>query len=412
MGHGSVEAAIAAIRRGEMVVVVDDEDRENEGDLILAATAVTAEAMAFMIRHTSGLVCVALTEERADQLQLPLMVQDNRESQRTAFTVTVDYRHETTTGISAADRARTARALTDPDVGPTDFARPGHLHVLRARDGGVLKRSGHTEAAVDLARLAGLEPAGVLCEVVTADGLGMARRPELEELADRYGLIMISVAELIHYRREREQLVTRVASARVPTEWGEFRCIAYRSALDDESHVAFVYGEPAGRENVLVRVHSECLTGDVFGSWRCDCGSQLRMAMANVAAAGVGVVVYLRGHEGRGIGLDHKLRAYNLQDDGLDTLDANLALGLPIDSREYGIGAQILLDLGITTMRLMTNNPEKVTGVSGFGLTTVEQVALRPQITADNLRYLRTKRDRMGHSLGDLPSTLVVGGDA
>jgi 3,4-dihydroxy 2-butanone 4-phosphate synthase/GTP cyclohydrolase II len=405
MALAPIEAAIAAVGRGEIVVVVDDEDRENEGDLILAASAATPEALAFVIRHTSGLICAAITEERADELDLPLMVTHNTESQRTAFTVTVDYRHGTTTGISATDRATTIRALVDPSTRPADLARPGHLHVLRARAGGVLKRAGHTEAAVDLARMAGLEPAGVLCEVVTADGLGMARRVELERLAEEYGLVMISIADLIRYRRRQEKLVRLVAEARLPTEWGEFRCLAYQSLLDGETHVAFVMGEPKGEENVLVRMHSECLTGDVFGSQRCDCGTQLRSAMATIAEAGLGAVVYLRGHEGRGIGLAHKLQAYELQDTGLDTLDANVALGLPVDSREYGIGAQILVDLGVTTMRLLTNNPAKRSGIEGFGLTIVEQVPIAPHVTADNLRYLRTKRDRMGHIFESLPGT-------
>ena len=415
MALAPIETAIAAVGRGEIVVVVDDEDRENEGDLILAASAATPEALAFLIRHTSGLICAAVTEERADALDLPLMVAHNTESQRTAFTVTVDYRHGTTTGISARDRSATIRALVDPAARPADFSRPGHLHVLRARQGGVLKRAGHTEAAIDLPRLAGLEPAGVLCEVVTEDGLGMARRPELEKLAKDHGLVMISIADLIRYRRQREKLVRQVADARLPTEWGEFRCVAYQSLLDNETHVAFVMGNPAGKDNVLVRMHSECLTGDVFGSKRCDCGNQLHTAMATIAKEGLGAVVYLRGHEGRGIGIAHKLQAYELQDTGLDTLDANVALGLPVDSREYGIGAQILVDLGITTMRIMTNNPAKRSGIEGFGLTITETVHLAPHVTSDNLRYLRTKRDRMGHSLEGLsdfpPYPPAVAGD-
>ena len=397
-----IEDAIAAIGRGEMVVVVDDEDRENEGDLIVAAGATTAEVMAFFVKHTSGLICAAITDERADALDLPLMVARNTESQRTAFTVTVDARKGTTTGISATDRAVTVRALIDPRTRPFDLARPGHLHVLRARDGGVLKRAGHTEAAVDLARLAGLEPAGVLCEVVTEDGLGMARRDELERFAAEHGLLLASIADLIRYRRRQEKLVRRLADARVPTEWGEFRCVAYESILNKDTHVAFVMGEPIGQDNVLVRVHSECLTGDVFESRRCDCGNQLRTAMATIAVEGLGVVVYLRGHEGRGIGLAHKLAAYELQDTGLDTVDANVALGLPVDNREYGIGAQILVDLGLTTMRIMTNNPAKLGGLEGFGLTIVEQVPIPPHVTDDNLRYLQTKRERMGHRLEGL----------
>jgi 3,4-dihydroxy 2-butanone 4-phosphate synthase/GTP cyclohydrolase II len=397
----TIENAIAEIAAGRMVVVVDDEDRENEGDLIVAAEHATPEAMAFFVRHTSGLICASITTERADELDLPLMVERNTESQRTAFTVTVDYRAGTTTGISAADRSATARALVDPEARPGDFARPGHLHVLRARDGGVLKRAGHTEAAVDLARMAGLAPAGVLCEVVTEDGLGMARRDDLEVFAAKHGLLLVTIADLIRYRRQTERLVKRTAEARLPTEFGVFRCVAYQSVIDHETHLAFVMGEPAGEPNVLVRVHSECLTGDVFGSRRCDCGSQLHAALRRIAEDGMGVVVYLRGHEGRGIGISHKLQAYELQDGGFDTVDANVELGLPVDSREYGIGAQILVDLGITTMRLMTNNPAKRGGLEGYGLEIVERVPLRTVPHDDNVHYLRTKRDRLGHLLDD-----------
>jgi 3,4-dihydroxy 2-butanone 4-phosphate synthase/GTP cyclohydrolase II len=395
----TIEEAIAAIAVGRQVVVVDDEDRENEGDLVVAAEHATPEVMAFFVRYTSGLICAAITSDRADELDLPLMVARNTESQRTAFTVTVDNRTGTTTGISASDRSITARALVDPLTRPDDLARPGHLHVLRARDGGVLKRAGHTEAAVDLARLAGLTPAGVLCEVVTPDGLGMARRDDLERFADEQGLLLVTIADLIRYRRRNERLVRRAAEARLPTEFGEFRCVAYESTLDHETHLAFSKGDPAGKDNVLVRVHSECLTGDVFGSRRCDCGGQLHAALQMIADDGTGVVVYLRGHEGRGIGITHKLQAYELQDGGLDTVDANVELGLPIDSREYGIGAQILVDLGITTMRLMTNNPAKRGGLEGFGLQIVERVPVHTIPHADNRRYLETKRDRMGHLL-------------
>ena len=397
MPTASIEEAIAAIAVGRLVVVVDDEDRENEGDLIVAAEHATPEVMAFFVRYTSGLICAAVTSERADELDLPLMVARNTESQRTAFTVTVDYRTGTTTGISASDRSITARALVDPLTQPDDLARPGHLHVLRARDGGVLKRAGHTEAAVDLARLAGLIPAGVLCEVVTPDGLGMARRDELERFAEEHGLLLVTIADLIRYRRRNERLVRRAAEARLPTEYGEFRCVAYESTLDHETHLAFIQGDPAGKDNVLVRVHSECLTGDVFGSRRCDCGGQLHAALQMIAEDGTGVVVYLRGHEGRGIGITHKLQAYELQDGGLDTVDANVELGLPIDSREYGIGAQILVDLGISTMRLMTNNPAKRGGLEGFGLQIVERVPVHTVPHPENRRYLATKRDRMGH---------------
>ena len=413
MSPASVEEAIEAVRRGEPVVVVDDEDRENEGDLIVAAAHATPEVMAFFVGHTSGLICASITTERADELDLPLMVARNTESQRTAFTVTVDYRHGTTTGISAADRSRTARALVDADSRASDFNRPGHLHVLRSRPGGVLKRAGHTEAAVDLARMAGLPPAGVLCEVVSADRLSMARRPELEGFAAEHGLVLVTIADLVRYRRRTERLVQRVASARIPTDFGDFDCVAYRSEIDSETHLALVHGQPAGEADVLVRVHSECLTGDVFGSRRCDCGAQLREAMRMVAAAGVGVVVYLRGHEGRGIGIASKLDAYQLQDGGLDTVDANVHLGLPVDSREYGIGAQILVDLGITTMRLLTNNPTKRGGLEGYGLEIVERVPILTEPTAENLFYLQTKRDRMGHQLpeeGDgLPGAEVRG---
>ncbi|MHB1534233.1 MAG: bifunctional 3,4-dihydroxy-2-butanone-4-phosphate synthase/GTP cyclohydrolase II [Acidimicrobiales bacterium] len=399
MPTASIEAAIDAIRNGQIVVVVDDEDRENEGDLIVAAEFATPACMAFFVRHTSGLICASITNQRADELDLPLMVHRNTENQRTAFTVTVDSLHGTTTGISAGDRSRTAMALVEPATRPADLARPGHLHVLRARDGGVLKRAGHTEAAVDLARLAGLRPAGVLCEVVTEDGLGMARREDLERFAAAHGLLLVTIADLIRHRRKTERLVRRSVEARLPTRWGEFTCVAYESVLDGETHLAFVCGEPAGQQEVLVRVHSECLTGDVFASMRCDCGIQLHTAMAQIAAEGTGVVVYLRGHEGRGIGISHKLRAYNLQDDGLDTVEANVELGLPVDSREYGIGAQILVDLGITTMRLMTNNPAKRGGLEGFGLEIVERVPIESVPTDENIRYLRTKRERMGHLL-------------
>ena len=404
MPTASIEEAIAAIGSGRMVIVVDDEDRENEGDLIVAAEHATPEAMAFFVRHTSGLICTAVTAERADQLNLPLMVDRNTEAQRTAFTVTVDLKDGTATGISAKDRSLTARALVDPATRPDDLARPGHMHVLRARDGGVLKRAGHTEAAVDLPRLAGLVPAGVLCELVTEDGLGMARRDELEAFAHEHGLLLVTIADLIRYRRQTEHLVRRTAEARLPTEFGEFRCVAYESLIDHETHLAFVMGDPAGEPNVLVRVHSECLTGDVFGSKRCDCGAQLHEALKMIARDGLGIVVYLRGHEGRGIGISHKLLAYELQDGGLDTVDANVQLGLPVDSREYGIGAQILVDLGITTMRLMTNNPAKRGGLEGFGLQIVERVPIRVEPNSENLRYLQTKRDRLGHLLDDDPA--------
>jgi 3,4-dihydroxy 2-butanone 4-phosphate synthase/GTP cyclohydrolase II len=402
LGFSSIEEAVDAIGRGEVVVVVDDEDRENEGDLIMAAECATPEKIAFFVKHTSGLICAPISNERADQLDLPLMVARNTESQRTAFTVTVDFRHGTTTGISASDRAMTIRSLIDPNTTPDDLTRPGHIHVLRARDGGVLKRAGHTEAAVDLARMAGLQPAGALCELVTEDGMGMARLPELERFAKTHALCIISIADLVRYRRQREKLVRRIAEARIPTRWGEFTCYAYQNLLNQEIHLAYVMGAPQGQDNVLVRVHSECLTGDVFGSLRCDCGEQLAAAMAKIGEAGMGVLVYLRGHEGRGIGIHNKLLAYELQDTGLDTVEANLQLGLPADSREYGIGSQILVDLGITTMRYMTNNPAKYGGLEGFGLEMVERVPLQTISNPENLAYLRTKREKMGHLLDGL----------
>lgn len=402
----AVEDAIAAIARGEIVVVADDEDRENEGDLIMAADAATDAATAFIVRHTSGVICVALTGERCVDLRLPLMVPPvaNSESQGTAFTVTVDLREGTTTGISAADRTATIRALADASVPAEDFNRPGHIFPLQARPGGVLKRAGHTEAAVDLARLAGRAPAGVLCELVSEDG-SMMRGPELREFADRHGLLFISIADLIRYRRRSEKLITRTAEARVPTEFGEFRCHAFQSTVDGETHLAFVMGDveqaPADESPVLVRVHSECLTGDVFASVKCDCGPQLQEAMRRIAEVGRGVVVYLRGHEGRGIGISHKLRAYDLQDAGLDTVDANVELGLPVDSREYGIGAQILVDLGVRHLRLLTNNPSKYGGLDGFGLRIAGREALHVPVHPEAERYLRTKRERMGHLIPD-----------
>ena len=402
-----IEDAIAAVGRGEIIIVVDDQDRENEGDLIMAAEYATPEKIAFFLAHTSGLICVPMTGDRLDQLDLPLMVSTNTESQRTAFTVTVDYRHGTTTGISAADRAATIQALIDPATRPKDLARPGHILPLRYRTGGVLKRAGHTEAAVDLTRAAGLYPAGVLCEVVSADKTEMARLPELIDLARRESLLMISIADLIRYRRQKDKLVRRIVEAtRVPTAYGDFNCYAYESLVDGEHHLALVKGAVQGEDNVLVRVHSECLTGDVFGSLRCDCGPQLDASLRMIADEGLGVVVYLRGHEGRGIGIGHKLRAYNLQDQGRDTVDANLELGLPVDSREYGIGAQILVDLGVTTMRILTNNPAKYGGLEGFGLDIVERVPLESRPNPENIAYLRTKRERLGHLLEGLDDVL------
>ncbi len=403
MSFGHIEDAIAAIGRGEIVVVVDDEDRENEGDLIMAAEFATPENIAFFLHHTSGYICTAITSERARDLQLDAMVADNTESMRTAFLVTVDAQHGTSTGISAADRAATIRALVDVSTAPDDLARPGHVLPLEAREGGVLKRAGHTEAAVDLPRLAGLEPAGVLCEIVTEDKTDMARVPELAAMAERHGLVMITIADLIRHRRRNEKLIRDIAEVSMPTEWGEFSLHAFESTLDGIEHLAFVMGDvdqAVDDRPVLVRVHSECLTGDVFGSRRCDCGPQLDAAMRAVAAEGRGVVVYLRGHEGRGIGLGHKLRAYQLQEEGRDTVDANLDLGLPVDSREYGIGAQILVELGVAEMKLLTNNPAKYGGLQGFGLDIVERVAIEIEPTPENLHYLTTKRERLGHDLG------------
>jgi 3,4-dihydroxy 2-butanone 4-phosphate synthase / GTP cyclohydrolase II len=407
MALSSIEDAVAAIAAGSMVVVVDDEDRENEGDLVMAAEDVTPDSVAFFLQHTSGYICAPIEPERADALDLPLMVLANTEAQRTAFLVSVDFSHGTTTGISAQDRAATVRALADPTTVPRDFNRPGHINPLLYRPGGVLKRAGHTEATVDLCRMAGRVPAGMLCELVSTDKAQMARLVDLERFASEHGFPIISIADLIRYRRQHERLVERMAQAELPTEEGEFRAVVYRSLLDNEQHLALVLGDVDGKEDVLVRVHSECLTGDVFGSQRCDCGTQLQAALDRIAEEGNGVVVYLRGHEGRGIGLGHKIRAYALQEDGRDTVDANLELGFPAETREYGIGAQILVDLGITTMRLMTNNPDKFGGLEGFGLDITKRVALQSSPTEHNIGYLRTKRDKMGHLLEGLDG--VVG---
>ena len=392
-----VEDAIEAYRRGEILVVLDDEDRENEGDLIMAASAATPEKIGFFLQYTSGVICAPVTAERCDELDLPLMVLANTESHRTAFTVSVDARHGTSTGISAYDRSATLLALVDPKTRPADLARPGHIFPLRAAPGGVLKRAGHTEAAMDLCLLSGLPPVGVLCEIVGEKKLEMARFDELERFAETHGLLMITIADLIRYRRRTEKLIKRIGEARLPTEFGIFHCIAYESTLDGEQHVAIVRGEVAGNKDVLVRVHSECLTGDIFGSLRCDCGPQLQDALKLVDSEGLGVVIYLRGHEGRGIGIGHKLQAYGLQEAGMDTIQANLALGLPVDKREYGIGAQILVDLGITSMRLITNNPVKRGGLEGFGLTITERVSVPSRVNPENVRYLEAKRDQLGH---------------
>ena len=402
-GLDTIERAIADIAAGKAVVVVDDEDRENEGDLIFAAEKATPELVSFMIRYTSGYICVPMTASALDRLEIPLMVSTNQERMRTAYTVTVDAREGVTTGISAADRARTIRVLADPATTPYDLTRPGHVNPLRAMEAGVLRRAGHTEAAVDLCRLAGLQPVGVICEIVSQqDSHDMARLDELKDFAAEHGLAVISIADLIAWRRRTEKQVVRVAEAKIPTRHGEFRAVGFESIIDGTDHVALVKGDLSSGEDVLVRVHSECLTGDVFGSRRCDCGPQLDAAIAAVAEEGRGVVLYMRGHEGRGIGLMHKLQAYQLQDGGSDTVDANLELGLPADARDYGIGAQILVDLGIRTMRLLSNNPAKRAGLEGYGLEIVGRVPLPVHPTPENLRYLRTKRDRMGHDLPGL----------
>ncbi len=406
----SIPEAVEDIRAGRVVIVVDDADRENEGDLIMAAEKVTPEAIAFIVRHTSGVICMPVVGDRLDELQIPLMVTANTDHQRTAFTVSVDARRGVTTGISASDRATTIRAIVSADTVPEDLSRPGHVFPLRYREGGVLKRAGHTEASVDLARLAGLYPAGVLCETVNEDGT-MARLPDLVVFAAEHGLKIISIADLIAYRREHEVLVTCVAEATIPTPQGAFRSFAYESAVDGRTHVALVLGEIRDGEDVLTRVHSECLTGDVFASMRCDCGEQLHRSMEIVGEEGRGVILYIRGHEGRAIGLTHKLRAYELQDQGRDTVEANIELGFPADPRDYGIGAQILVDLGVRTMRLLTNNPAKRAGLEGHGLSISARVPIQTEPTPQNIEYLRTKREKLGHLLDGLSeATSIVGG--
>ena len=398
MSFSTIDEAVAAVKAGRPVVVVDDADRENEGDLIFAAQLATPELMAFMVRHTSGFICAPLSEADADRLELPPMYHTNQDRRGTAYTVTVDAREGVSTGISAADRCHTVRLLSDPATSPADLSRPGHVVPLRAKAGGVLRRPGHTEAAIDLATLAGLRPSAVLCELVNDDGT-MMRLPDLEVFVKEHGLVLISIADLIAYRRRTEVLVEQVAQARLPTEFGLFRAFGYRARPDGAEQIALVYGDLGDGADVLVRVHSECLTGDAFGSLRCDCGPQLRAALRRVATEGRGVVLYIRGHEGRGIGLLEKLRAYELQDTGVDTVDANLRLGLPADARDYGTGAQILYDLGVRTMRLLTNNPAKRAGLEGYGLQVLGRVPLASRPHPENVRYLRTKRDRMGHLL-------------
>ncbi|UFN45288.1 bifunctional 3,4-dihydroxy-2-butanone-4-phosphate synthase/GTP cyclohydrolase II [Nocardioides okcheonensis] len=397
----SIERAIEDIAAGRAVVVVDDEDRENEGDIIFAAAKATPELMAFTIRHSSGVICVPMPGDMLERLEIPLMTPHNKDRLRTAYTISVDARDGVSTGISAADRAHTARVLADSATEPWELTRPGHVFPLRYREGGVLVRRGHTEAAVDLAKLAGLTPAGVLVEVVNDDGT-MKRAPELREFADEHGLAMISIEDLVRYRRRHERHAQRVAETRLPTRHGDFTAYGYRITIDGSEHVALVHGDISGPEPVLTRVHSECLTGDVFGSQRCDCGPQLDEALAAVVAEGRGVVVYLRGHEGRGIGLVAKLQAYQLQDGGRDTVDANLDLGLPADARHYGTATQVLRDLGVRSVRLMTNNPDKTASLEDFGVHVAERVPLTPHPNDHNLAYLLTKRDRMGHELPDL----------
>ncbi|MQM01338.1 hypothetical protein Taro_034094 [Colocasia esculenta] len=412
-GFFSIPEAIEDIRRGKYVIVVDDEDRENQGDLVMAGSLVTPDAMAFIVRHGTGIVCVGMKEDDLERLQLPLMVskEENEEKLYTAFTVSVDVKHGTTTGVSAKDRAKTILALASPASKAEDFNRPGHIFPIKYRKGGILRRAGHTEASVDLLVLAGLPPVSVLCEIVDKDDGSMAQLPKLRELAQRQDLKIVSIADLIRclsvhashpdrYRRKREKLVERSSVARLPLEWGNFQAYCYRSMLDGIEHIAMVKGEIGDGQDILARVHSECLTGDIFGSARCDCGKQLALAMQLIEKTGRGVLVYLRGHEGRGIGLGHKLRAYNLQDNGRDTVEANEELGLPVDSRDYGIGAQMLRDLGVRTMKLMTNNPSKYIGLKGYGLSVITRVPLLTPITAENRRYMETKQAKMGHVYG------------
>jgi 3,4-dihydroxy 2-butanone 4-phosphate synthase/GTP cyclohydrolase II len=395
MPLSTVEEAIEDYKQGKFLIMVDDEGRENEGDLVMAAEKVTPEAINFMAGYGRGLICMPIMGERLDELQLPMMVTNNTERHQTAFAVAVDYKYGTTTGISAHDRAATVRALIDPASEPNAFSRPGHMFPLRYQEGGVLVRAGHTEAVVDLARMSGLYPAGILCEVMNEDG-SMARMPQLEEFAQRHNIHIVSIADIISYRRHHERLIERVAEARLPTRYGEFEAYAYRSIVDADEHLALVTGKIDAEEPVLVRVHSECITGDVFGSRRCDCGDQVDMAMKKIAGEGRGVFLYMR-QEGRGIGLHNKIKAYSLQDNGMDTVEANVSLGFPPDLRHYGVGAQILCDLGVRKIRLLTNNPRKVVGLEAYGLEIVERLPIQVTPNHENERYLETKRVKLGH---------------
>ena len=403
MPLATVEEAIADVRAGLMVIIVDDEDRENEGDLAMAAECISPKAINFMATYGRGLICVPMLGQRLEQLRLPMMTQENTARLSTAFTVSVDVLNGATTGISAYDRAATIRALISPDTMPEDLGKPGHIFPLRYMEGGVLKRAGQTEASVDLARLAGLYPAAVICEIMADDG-NMARLPQLEKFSSAHDMKVVTVADIITYRREHEKLIERAAEARVPTEHGEFLAVSYRSLVDPNEHIALVKGDITGAEPALVRVHSECLTGDVFGSIRCDCGDQMELALRAIEREGSGVFLYMR-QEGRGIGIHNKLKAYELQDKGMDTVDANIALGFAPDPRQYGVGAQILIDLGVKKMRLLTNNPQKRVGLEGFGLEIVEQVPIMGDVTVENRRYLETKYTRMGHDLGSVLDT-------
>lgn len=404
MPLSTIAEAIQDIKQGKFVIVVDDEDRENEGDLVIAAEHVTAEAINFMARHGRGLICMPVSGSRLDELRIPMMVQENTSGFGTAFTVSVEAKHKVTTGISARDRAATVKAILDPATKSEDLARPGHMFPLRAAQGGVLARAGQTEASVDLARLAGLYPAGVICEIMNEDGT-MARRSDLDKFSLEHGIRMVSVAQLIDYRRHREKLVRQLAEAKLPTRYGDFRMYAYESFMEKGEHIALAMGDLTKGPAPLVRVHSECLTGDVLGSLRCDCGDQLHLALEKIGEEGRGVLLYLR-QEGRGIGLHNKVRAYHLQDNGLDTVEANRELGFPPDKRDYGMGAQILVDLGLTRIRMMTNNPKKLIGLEGFGLEIVERVPLTSVPARENLKYLLTKQEKMGHILGLEPGVL------